>query len=77
MFVNVVNKHVLFYLILFGLLALCEGEMNNCDGFLSKSISLKIMRVVVKRTRKEGRCKKKEGRTIEENKARRGHPVGG
>jgi hypothetical protein len=55
MFVNIINKHVLFYLILFGLLALCEGEMNNCDSLLSKSISLKIMRAEVKRTRKEGR----------------------
>jgi hypothetical protein len=25
-------KYVLFYFILFGLLAQCEGEMNNCEG---------------------------------------------
>ena len=35
----------------------------------------------MKRTRKEGRkewrCKEKEGRTVEEKKARRGQPVGG
>ena len=54
MFVNVVNKHVLFYFILFGLLAQWKGEMNNCDGYFSKSIPLKIMRVAMKRTRKEG-----------------------
>jgi hypothetical protein len=28
--------------------------MNNCDGYFSKSIPLKIMRVAMKRTRKEG-----------------------
>ena len=77
MFVNIVNKHVLFYFILFGLLAQCEGETNNCDGYLSKISPLKIMRAIVKRIRKQGRCKEKEGRTVEENKARRRQPVGG
>jgi hypothetical protein len=63
MFVNVVNKHVLFYFILFGLLAQWEGETNNCDYWPSKRIPLKIMRAVVKREM-EGRCKEKEGRTV-------------
>jgi hypothetical protein len=44
-----------FYFILFDLLAQCEGETNNCDGQLSKRNPLKIMRVTMKRTRKEGR----------------------
>jgi hypothetical protein len=75
MFVNVVNKHVLFYFILFfGLLAQWEGETNNCDCWPSKNIPLKIMRVTMKRTR-EGRCKEKEGRTIAEIEARRGQPT--
>jgi hypothetical protein len=55
MFVNIVNKHVLFYFILFGLLAQYEGETNNCDSQLSKRNPLKIMRAAMKRTRKEGR----------------------
>jgi hypothetical protein len=61
MFVNVVNKHVLFYFILFGLLAQWEGEMNNCDGWPSKGNPLKIMRAVVKRTRKGDARRKREG----------------
>jgi hypothetical protein len=49
MFVNVVNKHVLFYLIVFGLLEQWEGETNGCDRWPSKSIPLKLMREIVKR----------------------------
>jgi hypothetical protein len=48
MFVDVVNKHVLFYFILFGLLAQWEGETNNCDCWSSKSIPLKVTRAAVK-----------------------------
>jgi hypothetical protein len=55
MFVNVVNKHVLvFFFILFGLLAQWEGEMNNYDCWPSKGIPLKTMRVVVKNKRMKG-----------------------
>jgi hypothetical protein len=61
MFVNVVNKHVFVLFHFFGLLAQWEGETNNCDGWPSKSIPLKIMRVVVKRTRKGDARRKREG----------------
>jgi hypothetical protein len=61
MFVNVVNKHVFFYFILFCLLAQWEGETNNCDGWPSKGIPLKTMRAKVKRTRKGDARRKREG----------------
>jgi hypothetical protein len=61
MVVNVVNKHVLFYFILFGILAQWEGEMNNYDGWPSKGIPLKTMRVVVKGTTKGDARRKREG----------------
>jgi hypothetical protein len=35
------------------------------------------MRFAMKRTRKEGRCKEKEGRIVEEKKSRRGQLPGG
>jgi hypothetical protein len=41
MFVNVVNKHVFVYFILFCLLAQWEGEMNICDCWPSKGKPIK------------------------------------
>jgi hypothetical protein len=63
MFVNVVHKHVLFYFILFGIMAQREGETNSCDCWPSKSNPLKVMRATMKK-KKERRGdarRKREG----------------
>jgi hypothetical protein len=50
----------LFYFILFCLVAQNEGETNNCDGWPSKGIPLKTMRVIVKKAMK-GDSRRKRG----------------
>jgi hypothetical protein len=74
MFVNVVNKYVLFYFILFGLLAQWEGETNNCESWPSKIHPIKNNESCSEEDTTR-RCKEKWGMTIAEIRARRRQPA--
>jgi hypothetical protein len=60
MIVNVLHKHVLFYLF-YWVLEEWEGEINNYHSWPSKSIPLKIMREKVKRKMKGEERRNREG----------------
>jgi hypothetical protein len=57
-----VNKHFLFYFILFCILEKWEGETDNYDDWPSKGIPSKTMRVVVNKGMKGDTRRKREGK---------------